>query len=230
MRQGEILGLQWKDINFEKKNLHVQRQSAMYSNGGFEFRPPKGKNGNRKIYLGDDAIDVLLKHQTSQKLGNASKQKWNEYDLVFPSIAGTPINPSNLRRSFRKLISFAGLRRISFHDLRHTGGTLMINNNTPITTVSKRLGHSKVSMTLNTYGHSSSKEQEKAVNDMTEVMKSKPASVAHRSYINTFLSLFSSDFPSKLAPLPGFEPGTPGYRRLLSNASIQCFLDPNRPN
>jgi len=78
---------------------------------------------------------------------------WNDHDLTFPSSVGTPINPSNLRKDFNEVIVRAGIERIRFHDLRHTAASLMLNNKIPGIIVSKMIGHSRPSTTMDIYGH-----------------------------------------------------------------------------
>jgi integrase len=73
--------------------------------------------------------------------------------LVFPSTIGTENDPSNLLKKFRQLLKKAGLPKIRFHDLRHTSASLMLNNGVDVLVASRRLGHSKPSLTLDVYGH-----------------------------------------------------------------------------
>jgi len=74
-------------------------------------------------------------------------------DMVFPSTIGTPIDPTNILKKFRQLLKKAGLPKLRFHDLRHTSASLMLNNGVDVFVASKRLGHSKPSITLDVYGH-----------------------------------------------------------------------------
>jgi integrase len=78
---------------------------------------------------------------------------WQDFDLVFPSTIGTPLERGNVTREFKQVLKPAGLPYIRFHDLRHTAASIMQNNDTPILLVSRRLGHSKPSITLDIYGH-----------------------------------------------------------------------------
>ena len=79
--------------------------------------------------------------------------RWQENDLIFPSAIGTPMSQRNLYKKFKAVIHQAGLLNIRFHVLRHTAASLMLNHGIPVLIVAKRLGHSKVSITLDTYGH-----------------------------------------------------------------------------
>ena len=78
---------------------------------------------------------------------------WKEYGLIFTTENGTPIHPRNLLRDYKKLLHTAGLPPIRFHDLRHTAASILLNQGVPVITVSRRLGHTKASITLDIYGH-----------------------------------------------------------------------------
>src|SRR5918994_1652291 len=91
-------------------------------------------------------------------------------NLVFPSSAGTPLTASNIRRDFRRLLKTSGLPKIRFHDLRHTAASLMLNHGIPVLIVSKRLGHSKPSITIDVYGHLIPSRQEEAAQIMDNLM------------------------------------------------------------
>lgn len=154
MRQGELLGLKWSDLDWEQGLLHVQRQLTKKKGGGFEFTAPKTKAGTRRLNLGESALRVLRDHRQQQYLEEqAAGDEWQDNDLIFPSLIGTPFDRDNLRKRFRLILKDAGLPRIRFHDLRHTAATLMLNHGIPVIVVSRRLGHARPSITLDIYGH-----------------------------------------------------------------------------
>lgn len=163
MRQSELLGLKWDDLDLKEKSLQVKRQLNLVPGGGFEFAPPKTKAGYRTIKLGSETANILTHHYKTQLDESAiAGNKWQDHGLLFPSTVGTPINPRNVLRTFRNLLDDAGLPKIRFHDLRHTAASLMLNNGVDVLIVSKRLGHSKPSITLDVYGHLIPSSQEKA--------------------------------------------------------------------
>jgi len=171
MRQGELLGLKWRDLDWQRKTLNIHRQLAYLSGGEFEFSEPKTKSGKRSILLSDRALHELRNQlEILDVRRNIKRDTWEEYDLVFPSAVGTPLIASNLRRSFRKLLAVAGLPKIRFHDLRHTAASLMLNYGIPVLIVSRRLGHAKASITLDVYGHLIPSQQEEAVKIMDDIM------------------------------------------------------------
>jgi integrase len=104
------------------------------------------------VELGSEALKRLF-CQRKQLDIEALLSGWQDQGLVFPSTFGTPADQRNLHRDFKRVLEKAGLPKIRFHDLRHTAATLMLINGIPLIVVSRRLGHSKPSVTLDIYGH-----------------------------------------------------------------------------
>lgn len=154
MRQMEILGLKWTDLDWVRQTLKVERQLVRPEVGKVMFVSPKTRAGKRSLPLGSKTIEVLREHSEHQYAERiAAGDRWQENNLIFTSNIGSPIHPRNLLRDFKKLLRTAGLPPIRFHDLRHTAASLMLNNNIPAISVSRRLGHANPSITLNVYGH-----------------------------------------------------------------------------
>jgi integrase len=154
MRQMELLGLKWADLDWDRQSIVVQRQLARRSHDGRKFVAPKTRAGRRTIALGSLTVEALKNHYDLQVAErSAAGDGWTEHGLIFPTSVGTPISPRNLLRDFRKLLRRAGLPRIRFHDLRHTSASLMLNHGVPLIVVSRRLGHARPSITLDIYGH-----------------------------------------------------------------------------
>ena len=106
------------------------------------------------ITLGSNTIQKLREHQRlNQEERIEAGIRWQENNLIFPSTVGTPMEQRNLHRDFKSIIKKAGLPDIRFHDLRHTAASIMLNHGVPVIVVSRRLGHSKPSITLDIYGH-----------------------------------------------------------------------------
>jgi integrase len=95
---------------------------------------------------------------------------YQDQGLIFPSTSGTPADQRNLHRDFKRVLEKAGLPNIRFHDLRHTAATLMLINGIPLFVISRRLGYSKPSVTLDIYGHYLPGMQSKAVTKMDELL------------------------------------------------------------
>ena len=143
MRQGEIIGLQWKDVNLETGTLTINRSVF---NGKVSL--PKTLSGRRTIRLSKLAMSALKQHRL-----NVGKQHYSEW--VFSTKAGTPISCHNLHnRSWKPLLERAGLPHTTrFHDLRHSCISLLLARGVPVKVVSEMAGHADVSITLSVYGH-----------------------------------------------------------------------------
>ncbi len=153
LRQGELLGLKWSDVDWINRRLRIQRQLQRL-HGGLVFSEPKSAAGRRVIALGVATIEKLRKHQNLQLVARqVAGNSWTENDMIFPSSTGTPMDPSNLYHNFKRLLKEAELPDVRFHDLRHTAATLMLQQGVHPKVVQERLGHSDISMTLNTYSH-----------------------------------------------------------------------------
>ena len=155
MRRGELLALQWADIDFVHGILQVRRTITRLPNRGFVVSEPKTTKSRRAIQLTELAVDALKRHRTKQhetrlKVGMA----WQSQDWVFCTDVGTPLEPTTmLRSSFWPLLAKAGVPKIRFHDLRHSAASLLLSMGTHPKIVQELLGHSNISMTLDTYSH-----------------------------------------------------------------------------
>lgn len=152
MRQGELLGLMWKDIDWAGCVIHVSRQLQRIRNQGLKFVEPKTQSGNRLIQFGPETLRQLMEHRRRQDQERAHG-KWQDLDMVFASTIGTPMDLRNIHRDFKDILHDAGLPNMRFHDMRHTAATLMLLHGIPLLVVSRRLGHAKPSITLDIYGH-----------------------------------------------------------------------------
>jgi len=156
MRQGELLGLQWKNVNLEKGIIKVNLNLKRLPKGNLVFGKPKTKTSIRSITIGEETIEILKEQEERLKTERKDirvKHLWKEMDMVFPSTIGTPIDPTNILKKFRQLLKKAGLPRLRFHDIRHTSAAIMLNSGVDVFVASKRLGHAKPSITLDVYGH-----------------------------------------------------------------------------
>ena len=153
MRQGELLGLQWEDVDFEEGTVQVRQVLSRTNDGNISLSSPKTPSSRRTIGISDSVVSTLRRHRIRQ---NEEKLKVPEYidnGLVFASEVGTAIRPRNLLRNFKRLTREAGLSEIRFHDLRHTHATMMLKSGVRAEIIAKRHGHRDVSTTINTYTH-----------------------------------------------------------------------------
>jgi integrase len=176
LRQGELLGLRWDDVDLEAGRLTVRRQVQRSRDGSGMISGPTKNKKSRTIRLGRVAIEALKAHRDAQAEDVASaKGLWRDPNLVFSSTIGTPLDPSNLvGRSFKPLLRRAGLPSIRFHDLRHACATLLFSEGVPVKVVQEVLGHSSVSVTMDVYSHILPDMQERAAAAMDELLSEKP--------------------------------------------------------
>ena len=154
MRKGELLGLKWCDVEFDKRKLHIKRSLCRIIGEGLVLKNPKTANSNRQISISTYVRDVLRKHyETQQEVIQAYQGHFNLEGLVFCNSKGTFKDPNNLLREFNSIIKSASLPKITLHDLRHLHATLMLKNGENPKVVSERLGHSRIGITLDTYSH-----------------------------------------------------------------------------
>ena len=170
MRQGELLGLKWSDIDWKRGLIYVRRQVYRVTGKGFVFEEPKTNSGRRIIFIGQSVLQSLSEHYQRQELEKVYYKDWQDNGLVFPSTAGTPMDQRNLLRDYAAALKLAGLEKIRFHDLRHTAASLMISHDIPINVVSRMLGHSRPSVTLDIYAHVYAGKQEEAARLMAELV------------------------------------------------------------
>ncbi|TVY06922.1 tyrosine-type recombinase/integrase [Paenibacillus cremeus] len=154
MRESEILGLNWKDINFDDKVIYIVRRLQRINNKWVIRSGTKTKAGTRPVEIDDDIIKVLM-HQrrlieSEKKFG---QDLYKDTDLVCPTNLGTPMNPSNLRRSLYRIFNKAGIPKVTFHELRHSHATHLLQAGVDVKTTSHRLGHSSIRTTLDIYQH-----------------------------------------------------------------------------
>jgi integrase len=172
LRQGELLGLRWSDLDWHTGQLRVQRQVQRIGGQGLVFSEPKSASGRRVVVLGPTMIGKLRTHQERQELEEiVAGGRWQENDLMFPSTIGTPMEARNLARSFKALLKEAGLPEIRFHDLRHTAATLMLQQGVHPKVVQERLGHSQISLTLDIYSHVLPTMQEEAARKLDSLLE-----------------------------------------------------------
>ncbi len=155
LRKGELLALRWEDVDLDGGVLHVRQNVQRLPEVGLVFGPPKSDKSRRIIplpaVLGEGAPNAPRPNQAAEAL--ALGPAWVDSGLVFTSTVGTVIEPRNLNRLFDQLITKAGVRRIRFHDLRHTCASLLLAQNVPARVVMEILGHSQLAMTTDLYSH-----------------------------------------------------------------------------
>ena len=152
LRQGELLGLRWKDVNFEAGSLQVRRTLSL-TRQGHVFEPPKNGKG-RSVELTQDASNALKCHLTRQlEEIEALGDEYQDQGLIFPGEKGQAMRPWTLTRKLERILGHTGLPHIRFHDLRHTCATLLLSKGVHPKFVQELLGHATISITLDRYSH-----------------------------------------------------------------------------
>lgn len=148
LRQGELLGLEWSDVDLTAGKLSVQRTLYQFD-GEFRTGEPKSERSRRMVNLPQMAVEALHAHRRLMMTeGNTGAAR------VFVMPDGSPVDRTWLyRRHFRDVLIEAELPPIRFHDLRHTAATLLLSEGVHPKVVQERLGHSSIQLTLDTYSH-----------------------------------------------------------------------------
>jgi integrase len=166
-----LLGLRWSDFGWQKATLAIQRQLQRVTGKGLIFTEPKSKAGTRNVIIGSNVVIKLNDHLKSQQVERLfAGERWKDSDLIFSTSIGTPVDPRNLLRDFKRQLKKANLPEIRFHDLRHTSASLMLQEGIHPKIVQERLGHSKISITLDTYSHVLPGIQEEAAQRLDELI------------------------------------------------------------
>ena len=196
MRRGELLGLKWPDIDWERSKISIVQTLTINSEGISLKQATKTKSSRRSIAISDKVKEVLNTHQSRQKnelkiLGTHNKDK-----LVFTSTNGTAINPSNLDRQFTSLITKNELPELSIHGLRHTHATLLLKAGVHPKIVQERLGHASIKITLDLYSHVLPDMQEEAAVAVDHLLEKTAINMERK---NTLAALGFSRFLQKFA-------------------------------
>jgi integrase len=144
LRMGEILGLNWQDIDFERATLQVRRTRTVTPEGP-TLGDPKTRSSRRQIQLARSLVNDLREYRVrASMLG---------MELIFVGTRGQLLSATVVREAFYRAAVKAGLPHIRFHDLRHTAASLMLQNGEQPKVVQENLGHSTISMTMDLYSH-----------------------------------------------------------------------------
>lgn len=172
MRKGELLALRWEDVNLEEMSLQVKRTIVGQYNGEYRENEPKTVSGRRNILLPQFAIDALKQHRIRQLEARLQAgEAWVDRGLVFCNVDGDYLPLTTLYYSFQALLKKAELPSVRFHDLRHSAATILLSMGVPVKVIQELLGHSQISVTLNTYSHVLPSMQQEAMQKMNEVFK-----------------------------------------------------------
>ena len=172
MRKGELLGLEWKDISFENRTIHICRNSQYTNRKGTYTDTPKTSRSNRVLKMPESVMDMLRQYRDwqSEEFAQIGDQ-WEDHDRVFTQWNGKPMSPHSPLKWLIRFCEKNGLKRINIHSLRHLNATLLINSGADIRTTSAALGHSNTTTTLNIYAHTFEEAQAKASEAVADILK-----------------------------------------------------------
>ncbi|MDP9383600.1 MAG: site-specific integrase [Chloroflexota bacterium] len=153
LRQGEVLGLRWADVDLEAGVIRV-RHSLQRIDGALILKEPKTEKSRRTLHLPLSLVVALRSHRVAQLEERLlAGDRWQERDFVFTTRTGTPLDARNVIRSWHRLLAKAGIERRPFHTCRHTAASLLLAEGVPVKVVQEVLGHTLMSTTADIYGH-----------------------------------------------------------------------------
>jgi integrase len=151
LRQGELLGLRWQDVDLDATVLHVRHQLQRID-GAYALRAPKTADSQAPVPLPAFVVERLRAHRAAQNaLRLQAGADWIDQDLVFCTARGTPLNGSAVTHTFQKRLVAAGVAPLRFHDLRHAAASLVFAAGASMKEVQVILRHSRLSTTADIY-------------------------------------------------------------------------------
>ena len=154
VRLGELMGLEWQDVDFKNGIISINRSSQYLSDMGVFTKVPKTESSIREIAIPEFIISLLGEYKLwYEEQKSIYGELWTNSDRLFVQANGKPMHPSTISKWFVKYVGQIGLPVINFHGLRHTNASLLVAQNIDIAIISARLGHAQISTTLNFYVH-----------------------------------------------------------------------------
>lgn len=156
LRRGEIAGIEWTHMDFEKKTFEIKQTIPKLKDGKPVIKGPKNKNSVRKLAIPASLVSELMEyrdHWRREKFKAINLWEEQEHEFLFCNINGSAIDPQTLTDRWISFHRRHKLKPIRLHDLRHTAATWMISKNMHAKAIAKRLGHSKIKTTMDVYGH-----------------------------------------------------------------------------
>ena len=171
LRLGEIMGLKWSDVDFEKFTLTVNKANQALGGKGIFTKSPKNQSSVRKIAISLNSVELLKEHQQVQLTEkNLLAEKWVDEDWIFTQWNGKPMYPTTPSQWFHKFLKRHEIPNIPFHALRHLSATILIANGIPLKNVSSRLGHADIRTTANIYSEALQSIDRQAADKMDEFL------------------------------------------------------------
>ena len=154
VRLGELMGLEWQDVDFKNRIISINRSSQYLSDMGVFTKTPKTESSIREIAIPEFIISLLEEYKLwYEEQKSIYSELWTNSGRLFVQADGKPMHPSSISKWFVRYVSTIGLPVINFHGLRHTNASLLVAQNVDIAVISARLGHAQISTTLDFYVH-----------------------------------------------------------------------------
>lgn len=154
VRLGELMGLEWEDIDFKTGIISINRSSQYLGDKGVFTKSPKTENSIRDVAVPDFVLSLLEEYSLwYEEQKSLYGELWTNSNRLFVQADGKPMHPSTISKWFVKYVEQIGLPVINFHGLRHTNATLLIAQNIDVAVVAARLGHAQITTTYNFYVH-----------------------------------------------------------------------------
>ena len=153
-RLGELVGLEWSDIDFKNGIININKSSQYLAPKGVFTKSPKTESSIRDVAIPNFIVSLLKEYKLwYEEQKSIYNELWNDSNRLFVQADGKPMHPSTISKWFVKYVGQIGLPVINFHGLRHTNASLLVAQNIDIAIISARLGHAQISTTLNFYVH-----------------------------------------------------------------------------
>ncbi len=154
VRLGELMGLEWQDVDFKTGIISINRSSQYLADKGVFTKTPKTESSIREVAIPDFVISLLEEYKLwYEEQKSIYGELWTNSNRLFVQADGKPMYPSTISKWFVKYVAQIGLPVINFHGLRHTNATLLISQNIDVAVVAARLGHAQITTTFNFYVH-----------------------------------------------------------------------------
>lgn len=154
VRLGELMGLEWSDIDFTNGIVSINKSSQYLADKGVFTKTPKTESSIRDVAIPDFVVSLLEEYRLWYEMQKSIYgELWTNSDRLFVQSDGKPMHPSTISKWFVKFVKEIGLPVINFHGLRHTNATLLISQNIDVAVVAARLGHAQITTTFNFYVH-----------------------------------------------------------------------------
>lgn len=171
LRKDEFLGLHWEDLDLSAGTAAIRRSLQRTRTGGLTHLPTKTRASERRIALPSECLHSLKKYKgRHEKERETAGSAWQDSILVFTTPMVRPFDPANLTRRFRSFLDRAGLRRIRFHDLRHSTATLLLEQGVDLVVIKELLGHAHIGVTAGVYAHVRLRLQRQAVDTLNDAL------------------------------------------------------------